>query len=152
MAGAGGGPTRKPTHKRSNMKNSSKLILAALALASAAWIANAQPSDGPPGDEQPPPPGDGGPPGGPGPRHHRFPPPAIIAVLDANHDGVIDADEIANASAALKTLDRNGDGQLTMDELLGPPPHPVGTNGPAGPRPDGPPPWGGPGGTNHPPI
>ncbi|HVV73183.1 MAG TPA: phospholipid-binding protein, partial [Verrucomicrobiae bacterium] len=38
------------------------------------------------------------------------------------HDGVIDADEIANAPAALKTLDKNGDGKLTMDELMGPRP------------------------------
>jgi len=35
---------------------------------------------------------------------------------------VIDANEIANAPAALKTLDKNGDGQLTPDEYLGPRP------------------------------
>jgi hypothetical protein len=50
-------------------------------------------------------------------------------VLDANHDGVIDAAEIANASAALATLDKNGDGQLTQDELF--PPRPEG-RGPEG--------------------
>ena len=44
-------------------------------------------------------------------------PPPIIVALDKNKDGVIDAEEIANASAALKTLDKNGDGKLTMDEL-----------------------------------
>jgi len=67
----------------------------------------------------PPPagPGDGSPGG-----HHRPPPPPIVAALDANHDGVIDTGEIANASAALKALDKNGDGQLTTDELR--PPHP----------------------------
>lgn len=48
-----------------------------------------------------------------------FPNP-IFAVLDANHDGVISAEEIRNAPAALKTLDKNGDGQLTMDELMPP--------------------------------
>jgi hypothetical protein len=37
--------------------------------------------------------------------------------LDANHDGVISAEEIANAGAALLTLDKNGDGQLTPDEI-----------------------------------
>jgi hypothetical protein len=52
---------------------------------------------------------------------HR-PPPAIIDALDANHDGVIDADEIANAVAVLQKLDKNGDGKLTPDEFLGPPP------------------------------
>ncbi|MCX6893131.1 MAG: hypothetical protein NTX51_16665 [Verrucomicrobia bacterium] len=40
--------------------------------------------------------------------------------MDANSDGVIDADELANAPAALKTLDKNGDGQLTADEFLPP--------------------------------
>ena len=42
--------------------------------------------------------------------------PPLVAVLDANHDGVIDAGEIKNAAAALKKLDRNGDGKLTRDE------------------------------------
>jgi hypothetical protein len=35
---------------------------------------------------------------------------------------VIDADEIANSSAALKSLDKNGDGKLTPDEFMGPRP------------------------------
>jgi len=60
-------------------------------------------------------PGPGGPGGG-------RPMPPIIAALDANHDGKIDASEIANASAALKALDKNNDGELTMDEIYGPRP------------------------------
>ena len=40
-----------------------------------------------------------------------------MMALDANHDGVIDATEISNAPAALLTLDKNGDGKLTQDEL-----------------------------------
>jgi hypothetical protein len=56
-------------------------------------------------------------------------------VLDANGDGIIDADEIANAPAALKKLDKNGDGQLTPDEYMPPPPE--GTNAPP-PPPEGP--------------
>ena len=44
------------------------------------------------------------------------PKPPIETALDANGDGVIDADEIANATAALKRLDKNGDGKLTPDE------------------------------------
>ncbi len=40
----------------------------------------------------------------------------IIAALDTNHDGVIDADEIAHAVEALKSLDKNHDGKLTADE------------------------------------
>src|SRR4051812_28082864 len=41
----------------------------------------------------------------------------LMTALDTNNDGVIDAQEIANASAALKKLDKNGDGKLTQDEL-----------------------------------
>jgi len=41
----------------------------------------------------------------------------IISALDKNQDQVIDSDEIAKASDSLKTLDKNSDGQLTMDEL-----------------------------------
>ena len=45
------------------------------------------------------------------------PVPPVIAALDANGDGVIDAVEISNAAAALARLDTNGDGNLSMDEL-----------------------------------
>ena len=65
---------------------------------------------------------------------HPHGPPPIIAALDANHDGVIDAAEIANAPAALRTLDKNGDGKLTMDET-----RPQG-GGPRGGEGGGPPP------------
>jgi len=40
----------------------------------------------------------------------------IFAALDANGDRVIEAQETANASEALKTLDKNGDGKVTPDE------------------------------------
>jgi len=44
--------------------------------------------------------------------------------LDIDKDGVISASEIEGAVAALKTLDKNEDGDLTMEELHpGPPPH-----------------------------
>jgi hypothetical protein len=43
--------------------------------------------------------------------------PLVVATLDANHDGIIDAAEINNASAALKSLDKNADGKLTAGEL-----------------------------------
>src|ERR1035438_3858360 len=81
-------------------------------------------------------------PGGPGMKGHRPPPPSpLMQALDTNHDGVIDADEIANAPAALKTLDKNGDGKLTMDELMPPPPQGMGGFPGDGQGPgDGPPP------------
>ncbi len=45
-----------------------------------------------------------------------FPSPRLLRTLDANGDGVIDAEEIANAPAALRKLDKDGDGKLTPDE------------------------------------
>jgi len=54
------------------------------------------------------------------PEHPGEPEP-VIQVLDANHDDIIDATEIANAPAALRKLDKNADGQLTPDEYT--PPH-----------------------------
>jgi hypothetical protein len=58
--------------------------------------------------------------------------PPVVTALDANKDGTLDATEIANASAALLTLDKNGDGQLTSDELM--PARPEGQGGPGGKR------------------
>jgi len=65
--------------------------------------------------------------GGPGGPGHHGPPP-IIAALDIDKDGVISASEIEGAVAALKKLDKNEDGDLTMEEL-----HPEGApqGGPA---------------------
>lgn len=105
--------------KGKNMKNKITIALTALALGASAFAASAQDhgagsnGDSPHGREM---------------RGHRPPPPLMLA-LDANHDGVIDADEIANASAALKKLDENGDGKLTQDELR--PPRPMRPNHPA---------------------
>ena len=119
------------------MKNISKLMVTALALGSTAWMATAQTNDV-------------APPGGPGMRGHRMPPP-FIQVLDANRDGVIDADEMANAATALKTLDKDGDGKLSSAELF--PPRPEGAEGQGRSHPQGPPPGAGfGGGTNCPPA
>jgi Ca2+-binding EF-hand superfamily protein len=83
------------------MKTSCTALMTALALGASAWMANAQGTNSPPPQGERPP----------------LPPSPLFAALDVNHDGVIDSNEIANASAALKTLDKNGDGQLTSDEL-----------------------------------
>lgn len=41
----------------------------------------------------------------------------LFQALDANHDGVIAADELSNATALLGSLDRNQDGALGVDEF-----------------------------------
>ena len=94
------------------MKKTMKLTLAMLALGVSALAVHAQDANGAPGD------------GTNGPRFggHRPPPSPLVMALDVNHDGVIDSNEIANASAELKTLDKNGYGQLTPDEFAPRPP------------------------------
>ena len=65
----------------------------------------------------------GGPPGGGGGRGQgggrgRRPMLPIIVALDADQDGTISAEEIKNAAAALRTLDKNKDGKLDQSELM----------------------------------
>ena len=105
------------------MKTNMKIMLTLagmLALGATALVVSAQDNGGPQNGN-----GQNGPPM----RGQRPPPPAIVGALDANHDGVIDATEIANASAALKSLDKNGDGKLTPDEFMGPRPQRPGGQG-----------------------
>ena len=124
------------------MKTTASSLRLALALTAAAGFAAAQEPNGPPSEGQRPPRG----PRGPGMEQPHVVPPFIQA-LDANGDRVIDAQEIAGAAAALKGLDKNGDGQLTREELLPPPPEGIGgRRGPEGGRPKA-----GPGVTNAPP-
>jgi hypothetical protein len=42
----------------------------------------------------------------------------VLAALDADHDGEISAAEIRNSSRSLRTLDSNGDGFLTANEVM----------------------------------
>lgn len=105
------------------MKITSSLLLA-LALGASASTLCAQKIVV--GGAQPPQPGPGSEAGAPPPGA-----PPIIAVLDADGDRVLTEAEMANASAALLTLDKNGDGALTADELRGQ------RRGPGGPPRDG---------------
>jgi Ca2+-binding EF-hand superfamily protein len=41
----------------------------------------------------------------------------VFAALDGDHDGTVSDAELAGAPAALKTLDRNKDGTLSVDEI-----------------------------------
>jgi hypothetical protein len=85
-----------------------------------------------------------GPPEGPqGPPPNKPPVPPLVAALDADHDGTVSAEEIANAPESLKELDKNGDGQLSREELrpMGPPP-PHADEAGEGERPQGPRPLG----------
>jgi Ca2+-binding EF-hand superfamily protein len=41
----------------------------------------------------------------------------IAAALDADHDGSLSAVELRSAASALKALDRNADGRLTLEEV-----------------------------------
>ncbi len=56
---------------------------------------------------------------------------ALVAAIDADGDGIISADEMKDAPAALKKLDKNGDGNLTREEIQARPPRGD------GPRPGG---------------
>ena len=100
----------------------------------------------PPGGERAP---------GPSPDRRDGPPPQmppgpfgpmrmpVMISLDANGDGELSAEEIADASRALSKLDKNGDGKLAREELVPAFPGRGGPGGPPGRGPGGP---GGPGG------
>jgi EF hand len=47
----------------------------------------------------------------------RHPPHPVMTALDADRDHVISAAEIAGAAKALLTIDQNGDGMLSLDEI-----------------------------------
>jgi hypothetical protein len=129
------GALRLFTHPQNKPKTSMKtkiLTLTIAALLPATW-ALAQ-------EEKPPrPPRDGERTKGEGPRDGQRPPgPMLIqGALDADKDGIISAEEIQGAPAALKKLDKNSDGKLTREELQPPPGGPRGDGPRDGERPPG---------------
>ncbi len=74
--------------------------------------ANARGGEGDHHDEGGPRRGPGG--GGRGDMMRAFP---LLVALDADGDRVISATEIANATTALRSLDKDGDGRLGMEEI-----------------------------------
>ena len=97
------------------MRRRWSFVLAVAASVGSSMLVIAQPPGGAGG------PGAGGPSGGLGERR----PNPLIEALDTDHDHNISADEIKAASAALLTLDKNKDGQLSSDEY-----RPAGAAGP----------------------
>jgi len=108
------------------MKNKILIFPIAAALPVSCTLAQDPGGPRPPG----PPPKDGGRRPGPGDGENpknpagQRPPDPLLHALDTDNDGIISADEIKNASDALKKLDKNNDGQLTRDEYAPPPPPP----------------------------
>jgi hypothetical protein len=134
------------------MKTISGSILA-VALGLSSFSALAQDPGGPPprdgafgppprrddrGPEYPPPPRDAG-----RPERSFRPEPSLFRILDTNHDGVIDAEEIVSASLVLARLAKQNGGELRVEDFTPRPPR-GGMAGP--PRPDGRPPFEGPNG------
>ena len=56
---------------------------------------------------------------GPRAERGRAPRPLLIVALDVDEDGELSAEEIANAVAALKKLDKDGSGSLSVEEYVG---------------------------------
>src|SRR5690242_209170 len=98
------------------MKTTGKFLLTTLIIGTASTLLLAQDNRPPRSGGQRPQsgqneqggPGGGQHQGGPGGDRPKMP---LIEALDANHDHTIDATEMANATAALKKLDKNGDGK-----------------------------------------
>ena len=67
----------------------------------------------------------GPPPGGEHGQHHRPPPSPLFDALDTNHDGVISAEEMNNATTSLKTLLKNGAAELRREDQRPPRPAPA---------------------------
>jgi EF hand len=128
---------------KQQMKNLTKILALGLVLGASTSLLTAQDARPGPDDQRPPArergPGGPGEPDGPrGPRARR-PMSPLFAALDLNHDGVIDAREIATAGESLKKLDKNDDGKLTPDECRPPRPPRRGERGDfGGPRGDRP--------------
>lgn len=79
---------------------------------------------------------DRGPAGPSGIDGQRPPPSPVLRAIDTDGDGVLSAAEVAGASAGLKKLDTNNDGQLTVEEFA--PPGPGGRGGREGRAPGNP--------------
>lgn len=105
----------KPNQKTMKLHKTHLALLLALGATAGLLQAQDEPSD----RQGPPPPPHGG-------GHRPPPPPPIIVVLDVDKNSEISAEELAKATESLKTLDKDGDGKLTIQEICPPPPGPRG--------------------------
>ncbi len=71
----------------------------------------------------------------PPPPKDKRPVPPVIHALDTDRDGTISAEEMETAPESLKSLDKNGDGELSPEELRPPGPPPGDRRGPKDPPP-----------------
>jgi EF hand len=116
------------TKKEKIMKNTTALLMAlGLALPAMTFAQDSTAPRKPQGDRPPQREGAAGEPGRPGQNREGGPGgpggargqmvAPLFAALDVNKDGVIDAEEIKNAPAALAKLDKDGDGKITQEEM-----------------------------------
>lgn len=100
-----------------NMKSHNIILVAVICAFTSILMAKEQDGNQPAGGQPPNGAAQGQGPGGQPPKS------PILEALDTNHDRTIDAEELSNASESLKTLDKNGDGKLTRDEMHPPRPN-----------------------------
>ena len=126
-------PNTETSEAMKNLFAFTLIVVSTIVMASTCEAFQGRPNrQGPPGERGGQRGGPGGERGGPGGRRGERGGPSgerggpgsmqipIIKALDADKDGKISSQEMANAATALATLDKNGDGVLERDEMMPP--------------------------------